>query len=237
MEDSNFAFDDILSFGNHLFITLVLVLSAGISSSICHGTGTQKGRETFIVLILLLMAGVQMFHLINAVVYVPATRFYTYNTLLHREDCIDSTKGGKRPGKNRISTYFNPCFCAYGNNCTAVATGLPLNETTCYRDHSSICRNKYGQKVDKYASKLRDCNGGQGKFCTKDQPCTPCELDKLVEFGAGRCGSCSTDFTGFCDFIPEVGPFCLESNVSKNVIPCKTCCTPPEPLMVDGLCY
>jgi hypothetical protein len=79
MEDSNFAFDDILSFGNHLFITLVLVLSAGISSSICHGTGTQKGRETFIVLILLLMAGVQMFHLINAVVYVPATRFYTYN--------------------------------------------------------------------------------------------------------------------------------------------------------------
>jgi hypothetical protein len=232
-------FDTIVGFGSQLFITIVLILAAGISSSICHGLGTHKGRETFICLILLLMAGVQMFHLINAVIYVPATRFYTFNARLYREDCIDSSKGGKRPGKSRHSIYENP-YCEYGNNCTIVATGLPSNTTngtTCPRGRSAVCHDKKGAEVDKYVPKLRNCMGGQGSQCTEEQPCSPCELTKLVEFGEGRCGSCSTEFTGACNFIPGVGPYCLESTTSKKVVPCKTCCTPPEPLIVDGICY
>lgn len=236
-------FETVVGFGTQFFITIVLILVTGISSSICHGLGTHKGREAFICLILLLMAGVQIFHLINAVIYVPATRFYTFNTQLHREDCIESSKGGKRPGKSHLSTYYNPCYCEYGNKCTILATGAILessnttNGTTCPRDHSAECSDMNGKKVDKYIPKLRNCMGGQGVLCTMDQPCSPCELETLVEFGDGRCGACSTEFTGACNFIEGIGPYCLASPTSKKVVPCKTCCTAPEPLIVDGICY
>ena len=35
-------------------------------------------------------------------------------------------------------------------------------------------------QVHAYISKLRNCNGGQGNLCTENEPCYPCELEKLA---------------------------------------------------------
>jgi len=86
-------FNNIIGFGTQIFTAIVLLLSAGISAHMCYGFGTRKGREAFIGLILLLMVGTQVYHLIDASLYVPATRFYVYNSELHRTDCLESGKG------------------------------------------------------------------------------------------------------------------------------------------------
>lgn len=54
--------------------------------------------------------------------------------------------------------------------------------------------------------------------CTKDEPCTPCDRDKLILFGASRCGSCSQRFQGDCNFIPDIGPYCYKYPNSKYVV-------------------
>jgi hypothetical protein len=72
-------FSTIFGFGYYIFITLVLLLTAGITAHLCYGYGTYKAKETYIMLILLLMIGTQMYYLINAATYIPASRFYTYN--------------------------------------------------------------------------------------------------------------------------------------------------------------
>jgi len=93
----------------------------------------------------------------------------------------------------------------------------------------------------------RDCKTGQKDKCTREDPCTPCELDKLVAFGAPRCETCSVFNNGDCAFVPGVGPYCWESpdydkrGGSRKVVPCKQCCTEPYQkdgtlLFVDGVC-
>lgn len=72
-------FEDILGFGDQYFVVIVLLLSAGITAHICHGYGTIKAKELFVALILVLLVGTQLYHLIYASVYVPATKFYVYN--------------------------------------------------------------------------------------------------------------------------------------------------------------
>jgi hypothetical protein len=83
-------------FGDHVFSAIVLVLCAGISAHLCFGYSTQQSRDTFIGLVLLLMLGFQLFHLIRAALYVPATLFSVYNPQLHRTDCLESLKGKGR---------------------------------------------------------------------------------------------------------------------------------------------
>ena len=85
-----------------VFTVVVLLLSAGISSHIAHGYGTRKSKELFASLVLAIIVGGQLYHLIQAVIYIPATRFYVWNDLLHREDCRYSSKGGKRAGTAKL---------------------------------------------------------------------------------------------------------------------------------------
>jgi hypothetical protein len=72
-------FNSILGFGDQTFTTIVLLLSAAITSHYVHGWGTRKGRDLFIVLVLLLILAVQYTHLIRAATYIPANRFYVWN--------------------------------------------------------------------------------------------------------------------------------------------------------------
>jgi hypothetical protein len=72
-------FNNIQGFGDQLFTVIVLLVSAGISSHICYGYGTRKAKEAFVGLILVLMVGTQFYHLINAVTFVPASKFQVYN--------------------------------------------------------------------------------------------------------------------------------------------------------------
>ena len=69
-------------------------------------------------------------------------------------------------------------------------------------------------------------------------PCSPCELEKVLAFGVTRCETCSVFNDGDCNFVPGVGPYCWESpdyderGGSRKVVPCKQCCT--EPYQKDG---
>lgn len=195
----------------------------------------------FVALILLLIVGTQMYHLIYAATYIPASRFYTWNSRLHRSDCILSGKGGKRMGKSASSEDTNPCFCnaEVGSVCTIIATGVKVAAGSCPKDGTAQCTTASGAKVHRYVPNLRNCKGGQEPKCTKDQPCFPCEREDLYLWGMGqRCRSCSSQNTGECHFVPGVGPYCFTSATSgKEIEPCKKCCSQPTVLIKDGVCY
>lgn len=73
--------ETIVDLGNNVFIVLVLLVSAGITSHFIYGYGTRKAKDAFVLLVLLLIVGTQLFYLINAATYVPATRFYIFNVM------------------------------------------------------------------------------------------------------------------------------------------------------------
>lgn len=229
-------------FGQDVFSALVLVLCAGISSHLCFGFSTRQSRETFIGLIFLIMLGYQFFHLIRAALYVPATPFTVYNQRFHRTDCLNSGKGGKRPFKATDNIYKNPCFCVgAGAVCASRQSGQPLPAVTCPVDGTATCavRDSSGRQVfiKPYISHFRNCVGGQGSSCTREQPCYPCGRAALHDWGtSARCRAC-TGATGDCTFIPGKGPYCYDRVGSRHVVPCTTCCTEPAPLFYNGTCY
>jgi hypothetical protein len=101
---------------------------------------------------------------------------------------------------------------------------------------------KGGKQIGTY----RDCDYTAGKFCTKDQPCTPCNLDadldnhvraRVAEQRA--CRSCdSSGLLENCNFTEDTGPYCIykgrrhpmintiypASFTDFQVRPCHTCC-------------
>ena len=183
-----------------------------------------------------MMACTQCYYLIIASIHIPYFP-YSLNRDLVRYDCISSGKGGKRPG-NAIEVFdINPCFCHSNATCTLLngtivpSESCPLEGATCHQ----------GENMDlvitSYISNKRDCMGGAGIQCSREQPCDPCERDELALWGSGRCRTCYSDFRGDCHFTPDRGPWCRKAPGSKDVVPCKTCCTEKTPLLVDGICY
>ena len=61
----------------------------------------------------------------------------------------------------------------------------------------------------------RDCGSGQGVYCTKMQPCTPCSQ--------GGCQPCSAQNLGECYFVSLYGPYCTDD--TGFVGPCTKCCS------------
>jgi len=223
---------------NEIFTVIVLILSAAVSSFIAHGYGTRRAKEMFALLVLLLMVGCQLFHLINASLYIPATRFFIWKPRLHRSDCILSAKGGKREGNSTAWEDLNPCFCKGTASCLHVVSKEVINTDSCPWDGTAKCRQD-DHKIHRFVSNLRDCRGGQQPVCSKDEPCTPCGREQLPLWrNQGRCRSCSKHNMGDCLFVPGQGPYCLKAPDSKEVEPCKRCCTDPEPLFVNSTtCY
>lgn len=70
-------------------------------------------------------------------------------------------------------------------------------------------------KGGKPSGSTRDCEHGEGPFCTKEEPCTPCS--------EGGCAACIADTpsAGNCFFTPEIGPYC---RVGDKVEACTKCC-------------
>ena len=234
-----------MAWGEQIFTLIVLLVSAGVCSHITYGFGTKKARDLFASLVLLISVSGQMYHLIQAATYIPATRYFTWNHLLHRDDCIGSNKGGKRVGNSTSYEDINPCYCVGTNaECYTVISNsditYDLSTESCPNDGTAKCKQgpTREDRIHRWVPSLRDCRGGQLSQCTQDQPCTPCERDKLSTFKEGRCRTCSTENTGTCNFVPGIGPYCLISPDSKAIEPCKQCCTEPEPFFDDnGYCW
>eukprot|EP01039_Chlorochromonas_danica_P001900 gene1900-2078_t len=243
MPDDEENYIKVFGFDETFLTVIALLASAFVSVHICLGQNSKKARDFLVLLALLLMVSVQYYHLGNVVTYVPASPFYTYDSNLLRPSCQRSGKGGKRPFDKREPYDLNPCYCLSSvANCTDTSTGQILatnNSFTCPVNSQTHCFYPNSQdEIYPYLSENRDCYGGQDTHCTKHQPCHPCELDSVVSFKSPRCRTCSTDNQGDCNFIPGVGPYCLDSPSSRKVVPCKKCCTEASsPVVVDGRCY
>jgi hypothetical protein len=70
-------------------------------------------------------------------------------------------------------------------------------------------------KGGKAPGSSRDCAAGQGAYCTRAQPCTPCAVD-------GGCVSCAGS-SGECGFLEGVGPYCDYGG--GRVAACTLCCS------------
>ncbi len=71
--------DNVESFGRQLFQAIFLVVVAVISAQISFGYDSRRAKEMFIILFLLLIIGTQYFYLFQAVSYIPASEYFTYN--------------------------------------------------------------------------------------------------------------------------------------------------------------
>mmetsp|Transcript_8655 Transcript_8655/g.14681 ORF Transcript_8655/g.14681 Transcript_8655/m.14681 type:complete len:215 (-) Transcript_8655:145-789(-) len=206
---------NMLDFSQSVFSAVVLIVSAGVTAHMFHGYSNKKWRSTFIGLVLLLLMATQVYYLLQAALHVP-TYPYRYDSSLLRLDCLDSGKGGKR-SRNSVQGFdLNPCF-NYSNS-----DPVTLENAT---DGTQFISHK------------RDCHGGFGASCSQEEPCTPCSREALPLWGAGRCRACTASFRGNCNFVPGVGPYCLEAPGSKVVVPCTRCCTEAAALIVNGTCY
>ena len=193
-------FLDLLDFSHQAFAITVILLVIGVASHIMFGFGTKRAKESILAMIFFLMVACQLYYLLQASLYIPASRFQVYNSNFVREDCRMSSKGGKRPTNSVEVEYLDPC---------------------------DVNRKEY-------ISDIRNCIGGMGSACTKDEPCFPC--DRFIEFNAPRCVACSTNFPGHCNFVPEVGPYCYKRVGSKEVVPCQQCCTESGPIFNGTNC-
>ena len=152
------------------------------------------------------------------------------------DDCMYSNKGGKRnkdSDKNRPNTNVNPCWCHEHARCFVRTTGEELHVSSCPTDGTADCYEGDGRKISlkvsqKILSDERDCSHGRSSKCTKEQPCTPCEVEKAILFkDSSYCNICSDINRGNCHFKEGVGPYCRAGPHTDRIVPCGTCCTTP----------
>ncbi|CAM9425430.1 unnamed protein product [Ascophyllum nodosum] len=111
------------------------------------------------------------------------------------------------------------------------AAGAFIPASMCPKDGSAFCWDKKGVPVPLYMDSSRDCSSGQGSRCTKDEPCTPCDLDAVEAFlavgasGVSRCRQCGVGNSGACHFVLDEGPYCWKEPGSSEIEPCSICCT------------
>jgi hypothetical protein len=172
-----------------------------------------------------------------------------------RLDCLYSNKGGKRPLVSTSDEFRNPCFVT-DSNAAANVRGVTEEIVTLagiheYGDYQplSFCSSRVGSSKNNsihepFISPARDCQFGQHGTCSLDEPCTPCEISRFSEFhnsphGWSRCQSCSlANKYGKCYFVEGVGPYCWKDSYSRDVVPCRKCCTDSIPVFDDeGVCY
>ena len=116
---------------------------------------------------------------------------------VRRYDCYYSDKGGKFGYGETRPHALNPCWCAANINASCLVNGLVYNGT-CPTDGTAKCFGNYDTdkyKIELYLNPYRDCYEGQGRKCTKSQPCTPCDLESLAKWDGDerqtRCTTCS----------------------------------------------
>ena len=180
-------FENGLVASTEALMACVLTLSLAVAVHIAHGMGTKKAKESFVGGFLLLMVCTQCYYLILSSTYIPYFP-YTYNGDLRRYDCVDSGKGGKRPGNARETYDINPCYCHTSAVCT-LSNGTVLTDPTECPTSGATCIEGTGignftkKAIDPYINNDRNCLGGAGIQCSREQPCDPCDRNSLNLFG------------------------------------------------------
>lgn len=214
---------------------ILLTLAASLARVVA-GSSRHRWRQTFIGIVLLALCVIQYYH-----VYIAAIDSYpTGDESVFRYPCLSSSKGGKRASEDTRLPGVNPCFCH--RNATCLVNWRLFDGDSCPIDGSAECYENYKSagetQIVLHISERRDCTLGQGPKCTKDEPCTPCERSRLVEFGdTPPCTACSSGNSGDCRFVEGKGPYCWVDSSKFKVEPCRQCCTEPGELIFrNGAC-
>lgn len=233
-----------------LFLSLVCLCIAAVIARNLSGGSSSRWRSIWTSLVLFEMCFIQIYFLAFAA--MSAYPYASMTRSVYRFDCMRSIKGGKRAMNDKRPHTLNPCFCHANATCTLKGENTTVGSTSCPTNGKATCFEKSlsGKKIEIpiYVDEDRDCHRGQRAACTKTEPCMPCELEELWRFlpeqkaSSKRCTTCSVYNDGDCNFVPGVGPYCLEHPWSKRkVVPCKRCCTEPalkngSLLFWEGLC-
>lgn len=224
--------DTLKNMAVNIFVALVIAWAAAVVCAYAAKAGGRTRWSFYWVGSLMgCLCCVQYYFIFLAANTVPPSSVESY---VRRYDCMNSNKGGKRNkdgNKNAPGTLQHPCFCHAHARCFDEATGAEIFHADCPTDGSAKCYEGNGDGVPMTASKRlisihKDCTHGRNDECSKKQPCTPCELDRVIQFkDASYCTLCSDINTGKCHFKKGVGPYCWERAGSDAVVPCETCCT------------
>jgi hypothetical protein len=117
------------------------------------------------------------------------------------------------------------------NNCILLKEAFTGNDFK--GDQYTLLSNRVGphtKVVQYHENKKRDCNRMQGEHCTPAEPCAPCEMETLMKFPGVwgeqfRCRRCSSSYTGDCNFVENIGPYCKKDPFSRDIVPCTRCCS------------
>ncbi len=233
----------ILDLSKIIFSIILVVFTTSISLKYALGEGTSKYSRAFQTLLILMLVVVQYYHLWFALLTVPVDFDDNRSKPAHRFDCLNSEKGGKRARGDESTKAKNPCFAHMNSTCKlADDTIILINSTNatvqCIADESA--ENKFnGEVIERYLSDSRDCGSARGDECSMSQPCTPCELSRAEEFGDRwtRCTTCSSRNRGNCRFVEGVGPYCYKGAYTREVVPCRSCCTDGDTAFdFEGVC-
>ncbi|KAJ1460217.1 hypothetical protein M885DRAFT_510022 [Pelagophyceae sp. CCMP2097] len=217
-----------------LFVALAVAWAVCVATAYSSQRGgARKWKLHWSGVTLGLLCCTQYYFIFRAANIFP----YTYNDdLVLRYDCLHSTKGGKisdLDAENTAESLMNPCFCHATARCRIRATNAFIDPLTCPRDGTAECSEQDGYIIGRQGGKKeqrtdRDCKQGRGSKCTKEEPCTPCDLDELATgYDQFFCAFCTDVNKGDCKFRQDTGPYCYASPGSRDVVPCKRCCTPP----------
>jgi len=224
-----------------LFYALLWVLTLAVTSKYLSGPGKRNWQSMFATQILGTAIIVQYYYLAYAVLHFPPHYAATMLFDVFRTDCLESRKGGKVSILDLDADPFgrHPCFCrvdigwtCYGEDALemdSISWEMCPVGGTCKKTLESGLRRTidpyYGDK-DFRNMYQRDCENGKGSVCTKENPCTPCEIDRLEEFDdAEPCALCTSTNSGDCGFVEGVGPYCWASSETREVVECTQCCT------------
>lgn len=159
-----------------------------------------------------------------------ATQHYDENSCYCNSDiasCLDVTTGNRLLfTRVSLSLYlilflgslYSGSTCPISNfyECRQNSTGTLVGSLANLENILKIMNFPFRQ-ISPYLDSGRNCRGGMGTKCTKNEPCYPCELSSVVvslsplesgkvrftvhvpsfcvkSFGSGRCRTCSTDF-------------------------------------------
>mmetsp|Transcript_24574 Transcript_24574/g.29589 ORF Transcript_24574/g.29589 Transcript_24574/m.29589 type:complete len:293 (-) Transcript_24574:129-1007(-) len=232
---------NILDASVNIFLGLVFAWAVGIMSTHLAKKGRIKWKVYWLGSLALLLCMIQTYYLYRAANNFSGSHRY-FDDDIYRFDCYKSRKGGKIAQDDSLPLIDrNPCFCHEFAQCRDSNTNAYIEPASCPLDGTANCREYIAPNTKRsisrtlsstYISHKRDCQNGKKASCTKEQPCTPCELDKLLLFGsqASYCSLCSVLNNGDCHFKPGIGPYCFKSPNSNEFEPCRRCCTESLPV-------
>jgi hypothetical protein len=79
--------------------------------------------------------------------------------------------------KQVLCCYISPCFHMFKRALWWIEKEI---SGICPQNNTAFCRSTNGENIPLFLNSQRNCQGGQGTQCTKDEPCYPCDIQSIM---------------------------------------------------------